>query len=151
MLTRGCRHAASSLRSDEIRDLYLLKGLYRLPCVHVQVCVFAFDCLFINGRSLLKESLEVRRTVHAFSLPSTHLNPPPAPSLGIPPCPPFPGEGAARGSVRGAAGGRGGDAVCDGKDEQGRGRAAGVKGGGRGSEHSCRRKEADHPLHAWFP
>ena len=35
--------------------------------------MFAFDCLFINGRSLLKEPLEVRYAVHAPC-------PPPRPS-----------------------------------------------------------------------
>ena len=29
--------------------------------IDVQVCVFAFDCLYINGRSLLREPLEERR------------------------------------------------------------------------------------------
>ena len=36
--------------------------------------MFAFDCLFINGRSLLKEPLEVRYAVHAPCPP-----PPPPP------------------------------------------------------------------------
>ena len=31
------------------------------PRVLLQVCVFAFDCLYINGRSLLREPLEERR------------------------------------------------------------------------------------------
>lgn len=42
------------------------------PCalqVKVPVCVFAFDCLFVDGETLLKETLEARRARMAAALP----------------------------------------------------------------------------------
>lgn len=38
--------------------------------VKVPVCVFAFDCLFVDGDTLLKEPLEVRRARMAAALPN---------------------------------------------------------------------------------
>ena len=38
--------------------------------VKVPVCVFAFDCLFVDGETLLKEPLEVRRARMAAALPN---------------------------------------------------------------------------------
>lgn len=38
--------------------------------VKVPVCVFVFDCLFVDGETLLKESLEVRRARMAAALPN---------------------------------------------------------------------------------
>ena len=37
--------------------------------VKVPVCVFAFDCLFVDGETLLKEALESRRARMAAALP----------------------------------------------------------------------------------
>ena len=34
------------------------------------VCVFAFDCLFVDGKTLLKEPLETRRARMAAALPN---------------------------------------------------------------------------------
>ena len=34
------------------------------------VCVFAFDCLYVDGETLLKEPLEVRRARMAAALPN---------------------------------------------------------------------------------
>ena len=38
--------------------------------VKVPVCVFAFDCLFVDGKTLLKEPLETRRACMAAALPN---------------------------------------------------------------------------------
>ena len=38
--------------------------------VKVPVCVFAFDCLFVDGETLLKEPLEARRARMAAALPN---------------------------------------------------------------------------------
>ncbi len=38
--------------------------------VKVPVCVFAFDCLFVDGKTLLKEPLETRRARMAAALPN---------------------------------------------------------------------------------
>lgn len=38
--------------------------------VKVPVCVFAFDCLYVDGETLLKEPLEARRARMAAALPN---------------------------------------------------------------------------------
>lgn len=41
-----------------------------MPQVKVPVCVFAFDCLYVDGESLLKQPLQERRERLAAALPS---------------------------------------------------------------------------------
>ena len=41
----------------------------RIVQVKVPVCVFAFDCLYVDGETLLKETLDARRARMAAALP----------------------------------------------------------------------------------
>lgn len=51
------------MNSPQVLSTRARKGVV-LSDIKIQVCLFAFDLLYLNGRPLLKEQLNVRREVN---------------------------------------------------------------------------------------